>query len=493
MTALGRGRRAGRDGPAPASGRRVDVLERAPGRDRGRRGRRSTPSTWSPPTRPAARPTRSTPRVAAGEDPGPLAGVPVALKDNLCTRGVPTTCSSRILEGWRPPYDATVVTRLAAAGAVVRRQDQHGRVRHGLARPRTRPSGRPATPTTPARVPGGSSRRVGRRGGRRLRPARPRLGHRRLDPPAGRPLRRGRDEADLRHRLPLRAGRLRQLARPDRPVRHHGGRRRPALRRHRRPRPARLDLARPARPRGCARSSTTGVDGLRVGRADRAPRRRARPTWWPGCARRPRRWPPPAPRSRRSRSPRSPYGLSAYYLIAPAEASSNLARYDGVRYGLRVDGDDTAAMNTATRRPGFGAEVKRRIMLGTYVLSAGYYDAYYDQAQRVRTLIIEGFDRRLRAASTCCSAPTAPTTAFALGAKVGRPADHVPVRRVHHPVQPGRATRRSACPSAPGTTACRSACRCWRRRWPRAPCSGWPPWSRRRPRLRARHRDGVAA
>ena len=130
-------------------------------------------------------------------------------------------------------------------------------------------------------------------------------------------------------------------------------------------------------------------------------------------------------------------GLSAYYLIAPGEASSNLARYDGVRYGLRVDAEDTAAMNTATRSAGFGAEVKRRIMLGTYVLSAGYMDAYYNQALRVRTRIIEGFDDAYRSCDVLLG-PTAPTTAFALGAKTGRPADHVPLRRLHHPLQPGR-------------------------------------------------------
>jgi aspartyl-tRNA(Asn)/glutamyl-tRNA(Gln) amidotransferase subunit A len=113
-------------------------------------------------------------------------------------------------------------------------------------------------------------------------------------------------------------------------------------------------------------------------------------------------------------------GLSAYYLIAPGEASSNLARYDGVRYGLRVDAEDTVAMNTATRSQGFGAEVKRRIMLGTYVLSAGYMDAYYNQALRVRTRIIEGFDT---AYSRCdvLLGPTTPTTAFAIGAKVDDP------------------------------------------------------------------------
>jgi aspartyl-tRNA(Asn)/glutamyl-tRNA(Gln) amidotransferase subunit A len=116
------------------------------------------------------------------------------------------------------------------------------------------------------------------------------------------------------------------------------------------------------------------------------------------------------------------YGLSAYYLIAPAEASSNLARYDGVRYGLRVDvdGEDVAAMNTATRTAGFGAEVKRRIMLGTYALSAGYYDAYYAQAQRVRTLVMQAFDRAYSSYDVLLGA-TAPTTAFDVGAKVDDP------------------------------------------------------------------------
>jgi aspartyl-tRNA(Asn)/glutamyl-tRNA(Gln) amidotransferase subunit A len=113
-------------------------------------------------------------------------------------------------------------------------------------------------------------------------------------------------------------------------------------------------------------------------------------------------------------------GLSAYYLIAPGEASSNLARYDGVRYGLRVEAPDTATMNTATRSAGFGAEVKRRIMLGTYVLSAGYMDAYYNQALRVRTKIIEGFATAYERCDVLLG-PTAPTTAFPLGAKTDDP------------------------------------------------------------------------
>ena len=118
--------------------------------------------------------------------------------------------------------------------------------------------------------------------------------------------------------------------------------------------------------------------------------------------------------------PSSEYALSAYYLIAPAEASSNLARYDGVRYGLRVDAPDVATMNAATRDAGFGAEVKRRIMLGTYALSAGYYDAYYGQAQRVRTLIVRDFARAYEQFDVLL-APTSPTVAFEIGARTADP------------------------------------------------------------------------
>ncbi|MGE5598185.1 MAG: amidase family protein, partial [Bacteroidota bacterium] len=114
------------------------------------------------------------------------------------------------------------------------------------------------------------------------------------------------------------------------------------------------------------------------------------------------------------------YALAVYYLIAPAEASSNLARYDGVRYGLRAGGEDAAAMFMATRAAGFGPEVKRRIMIGTYALSAGYYDAYYKRAQQVRTLIRRDFER-VFARCDALLTPTAPTIAFPLGERAGDP------------------------------------------------------------------------
>ena len=153
--------------------------------------------------------------------------------------------------------------------------------------------------------------------------------------------------------------------------------------------------------------------------------------------------------------PAAVYGLSAYYLIAPAEASSNLARFDGVRYGLRVDAPTTAEMMRATRTAGFGPEVKRRIMLGTYALSSGYYDAYYGKAQRVRTLILRDFEAAYRDVRPAARPDLADDRVRARR-QDGRSADHVPQRRVHDPVQPGRATRRCRCRSDGATTVCRS-------------------------------------
>ncbi|HEX7464794.1 MAG TPA: amidase family protein, partial [Actinomycetota bacterium] len=118
--------------------------------------------------------------------------------------------------------------------------------------------------------------------------------------------------------------------------------------------------------------------------------------------------------------PNTDYALSAYYLIAPSEASSNLARYDGVRYGLRVEGGDSVEMMARTRGAGFGPEVKRRIMLGTYALSAGYYEAYYGQAQKVRTLIIRDYERAFESFDVLVS-PTSPTTAFRIGERIDDP------------------------------------------------------------------------
>ena len=164
--------------------------------------------------------------------------------------------------------------------------------------------------------------------------------------------------------------------------------------------------------------------------------------------------------------PLTKYALPTYYIVAPAEASSNLARYDGVRYGLRVEGDDPTEMYAKTRAAGFGREVKRRILIGTYVLSAGYYDAYYLKAQKVRTLIARDFETAFEGVDAVLT-PTAPFAAFAIGEKMDDPHRHVPERRVHGAGEPcgptrdlgtgGPHGRRTAARPAPDRTALRRA------------------------------------
>ena len=212
-----------------------------------------------------------------------------------------------------------------------------------------------------------------------------------------------------------------------------------AVRRHRRARPPGLDLSGES---GAAhglgarrrRRRTAGGVGDRTGRRGRRRRR------GPGAARRPRCWRARAPTSSTCSIPEFRHGLPAYYIVAPAEASSNLSRYDGVRYGLRVEADTAEAMNAATRAAGFGPEVKRRIMLGTYALSAGYYDAYYGQAQKVRTLIIDALAVAYQRFDVLLGATT-PTTAFAIGAKVDDPWAMYLSDVCTVPVEPGRASR----------------------------------------------------
>ncbi len=356
-------------------------------------------------------------KVAAGDDPGPLAGVPVALKDNLCTRGVPTTCSSRILEGWLPPYDATVVTRLREAGAIMVGKTNMDEFAMGSST-ETSAFGPTRNPHDTGRVPGGSSGgsaaavaagfaplALGSDTGGSIRQPAALCGVVGMKPTYGTVSRYGlvAFASSLDQIGPL-ATTVADAALLFDVIGGHDPCDSTSLNR---PTPRVLSVL------------DDGVDGLTIG---------VLTEYLDGVD------PDVAARTHQAAEacaaagatveevsvPEVALGLSAYYLIAPGEASSNLARYDGVRYGLRVEADDTVAMNTATRSTGFGAEVKRRIMLGTYVLSAGYMDAYYNQALRVRTRIIEGFARAYQRCDILLG-PTTPTTAFPLGAKTGDP------------------------------------------------------------------------
>jgi aspartyl-tRNA(Asn)/glutamyl-tRNA(Gln) amidotransferase subunit A len=352
---------------------------------------------------------------------GPLHGVPLALKDNLSTHGVPTTASSRILESYVPPYDATVVARLGAAGAVVVGKTNLDEFAMGSSTENSAfgPSRNPWDPTrTPGGSSGGSAAAVAARmvpaalgsdtGGSIRQPA-ALCGVVGLKPTYGRVSRYG---------LLAFASSLDQIGPVTRTVADAA---------------IVLDAIAGDDPRDATssrqpvpdyRAALTGeLAGIRVG----VPRRvlaegidsdvgaafdSALDTLAQGGA-----------AIVDVELPHAQHAIPIYYLIATAEASSNLARYDGVRYGYRapLGKDDTLqAMYDRTRDTGFGAEVKRRIMLGTYVLSAGYYDAYYLKAQQVRTLLRRDYEAAFERVDVVAM-PTTPTPAFRLGEKTADP------------------------------------------------------------------------
>jgi aspartyl-tRNA(Asn)/glutamyl-tRNA(Gln) amidotransferase subunit A len=358
--------------------------------------------------------------VANGRDPGALAGVPVALKDNVCTRGVPTSAGSRILEGWVPPYSATVVERLAAAGAVVIGKTNLDEFAMGSSTENSA-FGPTRNPHNTTRVPGGSSGGsaaavaasmaalgLGSDTGGSIRQPAALCGVVGVKPTYGMVSRYGliAFASSLDQIGPL-ATCVEDAAACLDVISGHDPRDSTSL-----PTPApsmtaELDRGVEGKRIGLVRELVEGADPdvTRAVEAAAAVLEAAGATLV------------------ELELPELRLGLSAYYLIAPAEASSNLARYDGVRYGLRADvgdEDDCTAMMVKTRTEGFGEEVKRRIMLGTYALSAGYYDAYYGRAQRVRTLLSRAFAVAYERADLLLGAST-PTTAFALGEKTTDP------------------------------------------------------------------------
>ncbi|MEY3582452.1 MAG: aspartyl/glutamyl-tRNA(Asn/Gln) amidotransferase subunit [Actinomycetota bacterium] len=355
--------------------------------------------------------------IKAGKPVGALAGVPVALKDNMCTRGIETTCSSKILEGWKPPYDATVVTRLQQAGAVMVGKTNLDEFAMGSSTENSA-FGPTKNPLDTSRVPGGSSggsaaavaagfaaASLGSDTGGSIRQPASLCGLVGVKPTYGLVSRQG---------IVAFASSLDQVG----PFTHTvadaalmmeviGGH-------------DPLDSTSLPQPMPSLTSVLgQGVKGMRIGRLADMP---------DGCE--------PEVLARMDAAyvalqaagativdislPSLSYCLTAYYLVAPAEASSNLARYDGVRYGMRVETGDLQSMYGATRAAGFGAEVKRRIMLGTYALSAGYFDAYYGKALKVRRLIANDFAAAYEKCDVILT-PTSPTVAFPLGDKTSDP------------------------------------------------------------------------
>jgi aspartyl-tRNA(Asn)/glutamyl-tRNA(Gln) amidotransferase subunit A len=358
-------------------------------------------------------------RRARGEALGPLAGVPVAVKDAICTRGLRSTAGSKILGEYVPPYDAGVVERMRAADAVIVGKTNMDEFAMGSSNENSA-FGPVRNPWDTTRTPGGSSGgsaaavaarlapcALGSDTGGSIRQPASLTGAVGIKPTYGRVSRYGliAFASSLDQIGPL-ATDVRGAARLLSVVAGHDPRDSTSL-----------DAPVGDLEGACSRS----VKGLRVGVPDEyfaegldpeveaSVRGAIAALAAAGCVVRP------------VQLPHTRFAVATYYVLATAEASSNLARFDGVRYGLRVDPRrDLRAMYGATRDAGFGAEVKRRILLGTFVLSAGYYDAYYVKAQKVRTLVRRDFEAALRDVDVLCS-PASPTPAFRLGEKVDDP------------------------------------------------------------------------
>jgi aspartyl-tRNA(Asn)/glutamyl-tRNA(Gln) amidotransferase subunit A len=359
-------------------------------------------------------------RVDGMDKPGPLAGMPLALKDNIVTVEQPTTCGSRILEGYRSPYNATVVDRLRSAGALVAVKANLDEFAMGSSTEHSA-YGRVKHPVDPARVPGGSSggsaalvaagvvpAALGSETGGSVRQPASFCGVVGVKPSYGRVSRYGLvafgsslDCISVFGRTVDDAARVLSVMSGHDP----------------------LDATTIDRPPMRVPLTRSDLRGLTIG----IPREYYPPDLHGGVAaalmaaqNRVREL---GAQIREVSLPNSAHAVPTYYIIAPAEAAANLARYDGVRYGVRRVGTegDIRSLYRATRGQGFGPEVQRRILVGTYVLSAGYYDAYYRKAQRVRSLIAQDFREVFASGVDLLLTPTTPTPAFKAGEKTEDP------------------------------------------------------------------------
>lgn len=359
-------------------------------------------------------------KIAAGDEIGILEGIPIGLKDNLCTKGIRTTCASKALENFVPPYESTATQRLADSGAVSLGKTNLDEFAMGSS---TENSAYQVTgnPWNPQCVPGGSSGgsaaavaadecpvALGSDTGGSIRQPASFCGVVGLKPTYG---------LVSRYGLVAFASSLDQIGPLSRTVEDaaivlqaiagHDARDSTSLRADIPDYTANLNPGLDCKGRTIGIIQETFGEGL-APEVDKAVKAAIAQFEALGAT------------VKTISCPRFRYGLPSYYIIAPSEASSNLARYDGVKYGVRAEQDNLISMYSKTRAAGFGPEVKRRIMIGTYALSAGYYDAYYLKAQKVRTLIKQDFEAAFEEVDALVC-PTSPTTAFKAGARVNDP------------------------------------------------------------------------
>ncbi|MBW4541135.1 MAG: Asp-tRNA(Asn)/Glu-tRNA(Gln) amidotransferase subunit GatA [Myxacorys chilensis ATA2-1-KO14] len=358
-------------------------------------------------------------KLAAGEEIGLLAGIPIGIKDNLCTQGIPTTCASKILQNFVPPYESTVTQKLRDAGAVMVGKTNLDEFAMGGST-ETSAFEKTANPWDTARVPGGSSGgsaaavaggecvvSLGSDTGGSIRQPASFCGIVGMKPTYG---------LVSRYGLVAFASSLDQIGPFGRSVEDSA---------------ILLSAIAGYDPKDSTSLKVEIPDytqflipdlkGKKVGIITETFGEGLDPDVEKAVRAAIEQLKALGAEVREISCPRFRYGIAAYYIIAPSEASANLARYDGVRYGKRIENaEDLMDMYTRTRAEGFGAEVKRRIMIGTYALSAGYYDAYYIKAQKVRTLIKQDFENAFESVDVLVS-PTAPTTAFKIGDKSADP------------------------------------------------------------------------